>query len=336
MLRLVANNCERIDQGSLPRNPAPLARLTRFLSTSRIHYEAVLKGALHPVYNSACNLTQIKVLLSPEQARQFLIERRTNPLGEAYQIMLADRDPKTIYAQELKLLPKIVERFAGRLPALPPVEEFIYSAFSPPPQLAVSFFFDPQGGLKYMNCDFAGRIYLETMHIRNREYSVLRQDKDGIFFSFRHATNGSLSYGLVFKDPLVERLINISVSDYEGEKPRVSLNFTPLDPEAERDDSNRWIRREITYLSREELLDLRLPILQVHGREGTTPIDVLPQAIERMFLREGSPYRAVKPLGQPAADKQEIEQYLEAYYQGDLLVLFWAKKMMLQIEALVN
>jgi len=55
-----------------------------------------------------------------------------------------------------------------------------------------------------------------------------------------------------------------------------------------------------------------------------------------MFLREGSPYRAVKPLGQPAADKQEIEQYLEAYYQGDLLVLFWAKKMMLEIEALVN
>jgi len=307
MLRLVAINSERIDQGNLPRNPAPLARLTRFLSTARIRYEAALKGAIHPIHNAACNLTQIRVFLSPEQARQLLFKRSANPLAEAYQNMLKERSSSILFAEEMRLLPMIVERFAGQLPELPPVEEFIYAAFSPPPQVALSFFFDPQGGLKYVKCDFAGRIYLETMNIRNREYTVLEQDEGRIFFSFHHAVGRGPAFGLVQKDPLENRLINISASELDRANPRIGITLTPIDQEAARDGRNRFIHTQITYLSREQILDFKLPVLEVYSQGEGAPREVLYEALEE-----------------------------RAAPDCDLLALFWAKKIMLEIEDLAG
>jgi hypothetical protein len=199
--------------------------------------------------------------------------------------------------------------------------------------LKIELYFHPDGSPAKFSFPYAEAIHL-CFGLVFGKYRVIKQEKDRIVFSFNNGERGKdLSYGFIQINAVSKQLVFVSVRALEAVKPVVSVSYFKIRENGIPGFEYNADMRD--YFTREDYLRFSLPILEIYGQGVSNLSD---HVIDKIASREGPGTYILKPLGHQGDETAPMSDDMigTRFERGNLRVLFWGKKLLEEIDALVK
>jgi hypothetical protein len=229
-------------------------------------------------------VTEVGITLSVQQLQTHLLVRGgTNPLVESYRRI----QRQETLAEEVKnnrVRDLVLKRFAGRLPSLPPLQEFLFSSLNLPQAIPVSFYY--RGGVPvFFECHLASAILRVGPPVMgSKQIRALKREGNSLVYQSYNKDLLDVFYGMIQIFPQERQLVNVEVRQPFDSYPIIFIDVFAIEEGPVYLSQKRGFSRinagdQDQRYSREAILRYTLPPMPVSDQPGATDETPRPSAI---------------------------------------------------------